>query len=311
MGVRMPRPDYQSLIAPETWDFIRATEAEYPPDAVGMSIEEQRAIYDRMCRRFHAGHPAGMIPEDRAIAGVPCRIYPGGAPTVIYLHGGGFVVGGLDSHDDVCAEIAHATGLKVVSVDYRLCPEHPHPAAFDDCLAVARRLDGPLLLAGDSAGGTLAAALSQALKESRRVLGQVLIYPGLGGDRRSGSALYHADAPMLTAADLAFYARLRHGGREPAEPDPTADPLAATDFSGLPPTLAIAAECDPLADDAGAYAARVQAAGGRALAIVEPGLVHGYLRARHSLPAARASFRRVTDTLAAFGRRAWPFDTAP
>lgn len=310
-GEMMTPPDYQTRIDAATWAFIRATEAEYPPDAVALTIAEQRAIYDRMCRRFFAGYPTGITARDETIAGVPCRVYPGAQPTVVYYHGGGYVVGGLDSHDDVCAELRAATGLTVVSVDYRLCPEHPHPAAFDDSLAVARAMSGPILLVGDSAGGNLAAAVAAAMAHQPQVLGQVLIYPSLAAKRSGGSYALHAHAPMLTAEDMAFYAAIRFGGAEPARPDPTAAPLAAKDFAGLPPTLAIAAECDPLADDPAAYATAIRAAGGKAHAITETGLVHGYLRARHSVPRARASFDRITSTVAAFARGEWPFGETP
>ncbi len=307
----MANPDYQSLIDAKTWDFIRATEAAYPPDTASLTIADQRRIYDAMCARFHAGRPPGVTARDGAIAQVPCRIYAGADPTVLYFHGGGFVVGGLDSHDDICAEIRAATGFGVVAVDYRLCPEHPHPAAFDDALAVALALPGPLVLVGDSAGGTIAAALAHALRGRKPVLGQVLIYPALARDHTGGSYVTHAHAPLLTAADMEFYAAIRHGGTVPDQPDPSATPLAAGDFSGLPPTLVVAAECDPLADDAPAYAAKVRAAGGLAWAITEPGLVHGYLRARHSVPRAAASFDRITRTITAFASRIWPFGDAP
>ena len=123
---------------------------------------------------------------------------------MVYLHGGGFVVGGLHSHDDVCAEIRSRTGLAVVSVDYRLSPEHQHPAAFEDACSVVSVLPGPLVLVGDSAGGNLAAAAAHARRDPR-ILGQVLIYPGLGGDRQAGSYVTHANSPMLTTADLDFY----------------------------------------------------------------------------------------------------------
>jgi acetyl esterase len=299
--------DYQSLIDAPTWAFIRASEAAYPPDTAALTIADQRRIYDAMCRAFHRGYPQGVIAEDRPIAGVPCRIFAGAAPAVFYLHGGGFVVGGIDSHDDICAEIRARSGMKVVLADYRLVPEHPHPAAYDDALAVARALlaEGPLLLAGDSAGGNLAAALAHALR-GEKILGQVLIYPGLGGDRDAGSYLIHAQAPMLTRDDVLFYASVRFGGAEPAH-DPTAAPLQDSDFSGLPPTLAIAAECDPLCDDAAAYAAKIRAAGGLAHSVVEPGLVHGYLRARSSVPRAAASFDRVIAALTAFAHGDWPY----
>lgn len=304
----MSDTDYQSLIDTETWAFIRATDDSYPPDTASMSIADQRSIYDRMCRVFFKGYPPGITAEDDTVAGVPCRIYPGAQPTVIYLHGGGYVVGGLHSHDDVCAEIRARTGLTVVSVDYRLSPEHLHPAAFDDACAVVRALgaQGPVVLAGDSAGGNLAAAASHALRGSGlRILGQVLIYPGLGGDIDKGSYLTHARAPMLTRDDVIFYKDIRHGGPPPKD-DPTVHPLRDRDFSGLPPTLAISAQCDPLADDARDYAAKIIAAGGQAHWVEEPGLVHGYLRARSTVGRAATSFTRIIDAISAFAEGRWP-----
>lgn len=309
----MTAPDYQTLIDVATWGFIRATDACYPPETATFTIDQQRQIYDDMCRSFHRGYPSGISAEDRTIAGVSCRVYPGAAPVVIYLHGGGFVVGGLHSHDDVCAEIRATTGLTVVAVDYRLSPEHQHPAALDDAVAVTRAMaaEGPVLLAGDSAGGNLAAATSAAMRGSGLpILGQVLIYPGLGGDHSTGSYLTHAHAPMLTLADVEFYAGIRHGGQEPGR-DASVAPLQDRDFSGLPPTLAIAAECDPLADDSHAYAAALNAAGGRAHAVTATGLVHGYLRARATVPRAAQSFALICATLTAFAKGDWPFGDSP
>lgn len=306
-------PDYTRLIGPETWAFIRETEGWYPPETATYPIERQREVYNAMCQAFHRGRPAGIRTEDVGISGVPCRIYtpeaPAGEATVIYYHGGGFVVGGLDSHDDVCAELAAATGLRVVSADYRLAPEHRHPAAFEDAMAVARAVgaEGPILLAGDSAGGSLAAAVAHRLRgDPVPVLGQVLIYPALGGDRNAGSYLTHADAPMLTLEDVEFYVTIRHPGGVEPEADPTSSPLHDTDFTGLPPTVVLAAECDPLADDAAIYAARIIAAGGKALARTEAGLVHGYLRARYSDPQAQASFARIVAALQALSEGACP-----
>jgi acetyl esterase len=290
--------DYSKLIDEETWAFIRATDAAYPADAVDLDSAGQRRVYDAMCRVFH--RPYAARPVDHQIAGVPVRDFAGDAPAVVYLHGGGFVVGGLNSHDDVCAEIAAATGLRVVLVDYRLSPEHRHPAALEDCLAVVRAL-GDVVLVGDSAGGNLCAAVAAQVP----VRGQVLIYPGLGGDVDRGSYLTHAHAPMLTRADVLFYAGIRHGGEVPA-PDPTVSPLLG-DFTGLPPTVAFGAECDPLCDDAEAYAARARAAGVRAVSFTEAGLVHGYLRARHSVGRARDSFGRIVAAVSALAKGDWPY----
>jgi acetyl esterase len=292
----MPAPDYETLIDAATWAFIRASAAAYPADAVGLTMPQQRAVYDAMCAVFYAGRPLGVQVRDLTFAGVPCREYAGAGTTVVYFHGGGFVVGSLNSHDDVCAEIANATGFTVVSVDYRLSPEHAHPAAYDDALAVVRAVKGRVVLVGDSAGGNLAAAVAATVP----VAGQVLIYPGLGGDRARGSYQMHANAPMLTLADVNFYAGIRHGGVE-ASGDATAAPLHATDFTNLPPTVAFSAECDPLADDARHYAAHINAAGGQARWVNEAGLVHGYLRARHSVPRAQASFARIIAAITALG----------
>jgi acetyl esterase len=304
---RMPAPDYQSLIDSETWAFIRATDDAYPPDTATLTVADQRRIYDGMCRAFFRGYPPGVTAEDRGIGGVACRVYPGTGPaTVIYCHGGGYVVGGLHSHDDVCAEIRARTGLTVISVDYRLSPEHRHPAALDDVCAVIGATPGKLVLAGDSAGGNLCAAAAHRLRDPR-ILGQVLIYPGLGGDRTRGSYVTHAHAPMLTAADLEFYAGIRHDGVAPPRGDATVSPLQDSDFTRLPMTLAIGAECDPLHDDAPAYAAAISAAGGRARAVTATGLVHGYLRARVTVARAAASFALITSTIAAFARDEWPF----
>jgi acetyl esterase len=263
---QMTATDDPNPIDAPTRAFIDATHAAYPPDTATLTVAQQRAVYDALCRVFFQGYPTGVHSQDVRMAGVPCRVYPGATPVVIYLHGGGFVVGGLHSHDDVCAEIRHRSGLTVVAVDYRLSPEHPHPAAFDDACAVIRECggQGPVVLVGDSAGANLAAAAAHALRGSGvPLLGQVLIYPVLGGDVNQGSYLKHAYAPLLSRDDVLYYQNIRHGGPPPAD-DATVHPLRDRDFTGLPPTLTIGAQCDPLADDARDYAAQVRAAGGRA-----------------------------------------------
>jgi acetyl esterase len=305
----MTQTDYQSVIDAATWAFIARTAESYPDGTATATIAEQRRIYDAMCATFHHGSPVGATVQDHTIGGVPCRDYSGAWPTIVYLHGGGFVVGGLQSHDDVCAEICAATGLRVVSVDYRLSPENLHPAALDDALAVTRALlaAGPVVLAGDSAGGNLAAATAHALRADPSLRGLVLIYPGLGGDSNTGSYLTHAAAPMLSRDDVLYYM----GVRQNAPGDPTASPLLDPDLTGLPPTVAFSAECDPLADDTLHYCARLTAAGVRVHRTLETGLVHGYLRARHSVPRASASFARITTALTALAAGDWPYGDAP
>jgi acetyl esterase len=310
--------DYAKLIDPETWAFIERTSSFYPPDTISQTIDGQRAIYDRMCREFHAGYPDGIAVETTAIGRaahrIPIRIYtPAKAAPValaLHFHGGGFVVGGLESHDDVCAELALGSGCTVVSVDYRLVPEHVHPAAFEDAMTAfrwaANTQDLPILLAGDSAGGNLAAAVAHHTRgHARAPVGQVLIYPGLGGDQTGGSYVTHAEAPMLTVRDIDFYRDIRAGGAD-VSGDASFAPLFDVDFSGLPPTVIVTAECDPLSSDGETYRDRILAAGGKALWKEEAGLVHGYLRARHSVTRARDSFARIVAAVAALARGDWP-----
>ncbi|WP_432448593.1 alpha/beta hydrolase [Aliiroseovarius marinus] len=302
--------DYKTLIDEEIWAFIRETERYYPPDAVNLSVPEQRKVYDRMCRAFFAGYPKGVNVRDDQAHTVPLRIYEtGNSPgTIIYFHGGGYVVGGLDSHDDICAELCLRTGLRVVSVDYRLCPEHRHPAAFEDAIEAVRYValtwQEPLVLAGDSAGGNLAASAAHALREELRFAGQVLIYPGLGGDMSKGSYLEHAQAPMLTRADLDFYSAMRYAADDHTR-DATSMPLLDSSFANLPDTFVVTAACDPLADDGRDYRDAIQAAGGRAVWVNEPGLVHGYLRARQGSSRVRKSIERIAQACAQMAEGSW------
>ncbi|MHA6262843.1 alpha/beta hydrolase [Arenibacterium sp. CAU 1754] len=304
---------YDRLIDAEIWAFIRRTAQSYPDDAVEMDIAGQRRVYDAMCRDFYRGRPPGIDVTDVSANGVPVRLYSAGDPgcTVMYFHGGGFVVGGLDSHDDVCAEICANTGYRVVSVDYRLCPEHKHPIPFEDCWRATQwaseTFDAGLVLVGDSAGGNLAAAVAHHTRgRLSGVLGQVLIYPGLGGDTAHGSYITHANAPMLTLEDIEFYHGIRFDGEEPVN-DPTYAALQDDDFSGLPRTAIFTAECDPLQSDGPAYHDRLKEAGVRVHHEMEHGLVHGYLRARGMSTRAADSFERIVVTIEALGQGLWPY----
>ena len=295
-----------TITDPEVLAFIAKTENLYPADTVDFSIQDQRDVYDRMGEAFRVGYPVDVTSEDGTFNGpggaLRYRRYTpvdAGAARVLYLHGGGFVVGGLDSHDDVCGEISSICGVEVVAIDYRLCPEHPHPAAYDDTVAAVLHFgDKPLILCGDSAGGNLVAAAS--LSHRDRVTAQVLIYPGLGGNALSlPSYSERAEAPMLNTKELAFYAQVRAGGPPPKD-DPTFMPLAENDFSGVPPCFVSSAEHDPLRDDGPEWARRLAAAGVRAEAVIEPELPHGHLRARHMSTRAAEAFKTVTDAISMF-----------
>jgi len=297
MSDRDPK-DYSWLPA-DIRGFIAKTDAAYPPDAVNFTIQEQRVFYDKLCAAFDPPHPAGLRTEDVTIAGVPCRRYTPTAPragvSVLYFHGGGFVVGGLHSHDSICAELAEGAQVMLVAVDYRLVPEHKHPAAYEDCAAVARAIDGPKIVVGDSAGANLAACVAATLDG---IVGQVLIYGAFGRDMNLPSFTRHAFAPGLTLADIKFYEQLRFDDGPPKQ-DITAVPLDAEDLSVFPPSAIFSAECDPLASDSLEFAARLAEAGVAVDFTEEPGLIHGYLRARTMSEGARRSFENITTALRA------------
>ncbi|WP_432256366.1 alpha/beta hydrolase [Limimaricola sp. AA108-03] len=290
---------------PEILRFIAETEAAYPAEANTASTAENRRHYDAMCAVFRSLRPGDVAVSDAAVAGVPIRRYrPRGAtgPFLLYAHGGGYVVGSLDSHDDVCAEIAQTTGAELLAVDYRLAPEHLYPAQLDDVETVwrAESVNRPGFVLGDSAGGALMAALCLRMRrmEGPMPLAQCLIYPGLGGDMSAPSYAENAEAPLLRTADLVHYAGVLTGGdTRLREIDPELSPLRAQDFAGLPPALVVTADVDPLRDDGPAYVDKLVAAGVAAEWRNEPQLVHGYLRARHRSARAGRSFEAICDWL--------------
>ncbi|SMF82583.1 acetyl esterase [Tistlia consotensis] len=298
-------------LAPGIREFLARSEAAYPLNATELSLAEQRACYDALCRSFAEDRPAGVSVEElSAPAGgraVPLRLYrPAGVerpPVLLYCHGGGWVLGGLDSHDAVVAELVAGAGCAAVSVDYRLAPEHRWPAQIDDAwtaltwladAAESLGLDGGrIAVAGDSAGGQLAAALALKARAAAapRLVGQVLIYPALGLEFAEPQRAPAPDGPGLTHADMAAYHLQLFGATVPR--DALAHPLLAGDLANLPPAVIVAAEYDPLRDDAAVYAERLAAAGVPVEHRCFAGLIHGCLRARHMSPAAGAMFAQL------------------
>lgn len=289
-----PFPSEPGILA-----FHKRCEEFYPADTVDAPIEQQRRWYDALCAEFDAPSPEGLTRQDELVGGrIPVRRYrPAEIATqtrILYIHGGGCVVGSLESHDAICAEIAHAAKAELVSVDYRLAPEHVWPAAFDDCFEVLTWLlaDGrPLVVAGDSAGGNLAAGIALKAKAEAvgGIVGQVLIYPGLGGDLKSGSYAEMAEAPGLSTADVLYYRDVLKAPPENA----FAHPLKADDLSGLPSAYITSAHFDPLRDDAAVYAERLIAAGVNVTYRDEPQMIHAWMRARFMSEGAQEGFRQI------------------
>lgn len=283
---------------------------ELAPDEVWEGpAEHQRNVYDRLCAALSHPRPADVAVDDLDfdLAGRTIRVrryvppFQAPYPALVYFHGGGWVVGGLDSHDDICAELSVRSGVAVFAVDYRLCPEHPYPAALDDGFEVLSRLRADaeshridasrIMLAGDSAGGNLCAALALRLRDSAgpQVQAMALIYPGLGGDMSKGSFVEQAHAPFCTTASIHQYRALYTAGANVLA-DPYCMPLAASRYDGLPPTFITAAHFDPLRDDAVEFAEHLKAAGIPVELRIEPQMIHGWLRARHESEGAGAAF---------------------
>ena len=227
------------------------------------------------------------------------------AATVVYLHGGGWVIGGLDDHDSRCREMANATRAVLVSVDYRLAPEAPYPAPLDDAMAAVRWAaqtwpGHPLGVAGDSAGGGLSAGCAlRARAEGVALAAQLLVYPALDPELSQPSVVENAEGYGLSSADMHwFYGHYLGGGA--GSTDPEVNLLRADDLSGLAPAVVTVAEFDPLRDEGVLYAERLQAAGVRTTVLAGAGLVHGYMQmtglsaaAAREAAAAHAAFARL------------------
>ncbi len=304
------------MLEPQIAAFIEEVESLTAATPPPRSLDEQREQYDRLCRRLNPPRPAGITTDDALLPGpagdIPYRLYRCGdnalrmaEGAILFLHGGGFVLGGLDSHDSIAAHICKHTGHPVLAIDYRLAPEHRCPAALDDSLAALTwlrnrlREDTPVALCGDSAGATLCAglALLNRDKGGKRLAGMVLIYPALGWQLDLPSFTEEAQAPLLRTADLAAYRDAYYG---PAfDHGAYGSPLIAPDLSGLPPTLLLPVEHDPLRDEAFAFAERLHQAGVPVSLHLGKGLVHASLRAAGRSPGVDTMVARCTGWLSA------------
>ncbi len=255
--------------------------------------------------------------EDRFIAGphgeIPIRIYTPShaesAPVLVWFHGGGFVVGSLESHDQVLRHIAKESGAIVVAVDYRLGPEHRFPAGHDDALFAtrwvlenARSFGGDpsrIAVGGDSAGGSLTASTCIALRDAGGAtpIFQVLVYPATDLRRASESHRTLANDFLLTDELIAWF--MAHYLRGKAdESNAVGSPLLATSLAGLPAAFVVTAGFDPLRDEGEAYAARLKESGVLVEAHTEPTLFHGYLQMGGVVPAARAGLDVIARAVA-------------
>ncbi|MCA9190380.1 MAG: alpha/beta hydrolase [Planctomycetales bacterium] len=256
-----------------------------------LTPSEGRKRFNSFQDVFGSG-PEEIKITDTLMGYVPVRFYrPSHStatifPVVVYFHGGGWVLGDLDTHDALCRRLSLAANVVVISVDYRLAPEHPFPAALEDCFEVLRLIDQDaqkygvdscrVVVAGDSAGGNLAAAVALKLRDTSQdfLKGQVLIYPVM--DHECNTRSYHSFATDfgLTRADMIWFWKQYLGEQNVTS---YCVPTLESNLQGLPPTLVVTAEYDVLRDEGERYAELLSAAGIPVKHIQYPGAIHGFV----------------------------------
>jgi acetyl esterase len=303
---------------PEIRAFAEESDRVFGPDYGRLPIAEQRRLYDAWCQHFSAPAAADVISSELFLPGpegaIRARLFkPRDAaqslPVVVFYHGGGWILGSPETHAMATSEMVRRIGAAVLSVDYRLAPEHAFPAAFDDAYAAllwvgksgsAFGLDpSRLAVAGDSAGGNLAAAVALAARDRKgpKIALQALIYPALKAIRRQPVV---EDQGGGSEASISSYVQAYAGGRDKVEAiarNSYAMPLAAGDFANLPPAFIAAAGIDAVLEDAEDYAAALTAAGVPATLRCAEGLPHSYLRAIHISRRAATEFEAVCEAL--------------
>jgi acetyl esterase len=292
------RPDVQSLLS-----MLAATPGPKMEEGDAASA---RAMMTMMGQMVEAPRPDIAETKNISISGpggpIPLRLYRNTlasdpAPVLVFYHGGGWVIGDLEVYDSLCAEICRVLNMTVVSVDYRLAPEHVFPAAVEDCLAATEWVAGNpaeighkvtgLIPAGDSAGGNLAAVISleQHGKLPVPILAQWLIYPGVDMTANTGSMVDFADGFLLTRGGMEWFMAHYLGTQDPTHR--WASPLLVDSVAGQPPTLVYTCSLDPLRDQGRAYAAKLVAAGVKTVFREAEGQIHGSVTLRGGIPSAQ------------------------
>jgi acetyl esterase len=282
-----------------------------------LPIAEVRQAFRNLWTPAMTGEPVSLRRiEDVTIPGVdasiPTRVYapdgPAPCPVILYFHGGGYVKGGIEESDAFCRNLARVTRHMVLSIDYRLAPEHRFPAALDDAVTATfwagthavelGGAPGPIVVCGESAGGNLAAVTCLRLRSSPHVAirHQVLLQPVVDFTLSFPSIAMPATECLVPREDLAWYYRTYRNDQCDTL-DPRVSPLYAQDFAGLPPALIIAAEYDTLRDEAEAYAERLKAAGVATRYICADSMVHGFLQMRGIVPDAQIATEEIARAL--------------
>jgi acetyl esterase len=281
------------------------------PDADPVAVRAQMLRDARAAAGRHPT-PVGAVTDviiDGGDGPLVARHYtpsqPTGAPLLVFFHGGGWVIGGLESHDEPCRVLCRDGGAHVLAVDYRLAPEHPFPAGVEDAVAATRWAlahaaelgadPSRVAVGGDSAGGNLAAVASLALARAGGPVPalQALIYPGTDAAQESRSRRLFGDGFLLDRVSIEWFKALYIPAGVDRR-DPRLSPIYAKDLSGLPPAVVVTAAFDPLRDEGAAYAAALRDAGNRVVEHCAVGLIHGFI----NLTAVNRRAREETSALA-------------
>ncbi|MGA9795293.1 MAG: alpha/beta hydrolase [Rhizomicrobium sp.] len=230
-------------------------------------------------------------------------------PTLVFYHGGGFVIGNLDTHDGLCRMLANDAGVRVIAVDYRLSPESKYPGAVDDAIAAVTWIEAHaadlgvdanrVAVGGDSAGGALAAVVCEQakLKGAPTIAFQLLLFPVTQVNAKTGSMHKNAEGYFLELATLEWFYDHYGANADVDKSDPRISPLRAKDFSGLPPAYIVTAEFDPLHDDGVHYAEKLRAAGVSVTHVDYPGLVHDFIYLQAIIPQAPEAMKAAAAAL--------------
>ena len=296
---------------PQTEAMIASVAGGKPVDQ--MTVQEMRdALESRVAVTGGPPEPVASVSEAQVPGtdgSIPVRVYvPDGGtaprPALVFFHGGGWVRGSLNTHDNLCRSLANGAACVVVSVDYRMAPEHVFPAAVDDCVAVTRwvadnaanlGIDATrIAVGGDSAGGNLAAVVALVLRDvdGPDLVYQLLLYPVIDRNFETPSYVDNAEGYMLTREAMRYYWRTYQPDEALAD-DPRASPIRARDLSGLPPALVITAEYDPLRDEGHAYARRLEAEGVPTIYSEYAGTVHGFITSAGVLDLGKQGVREA------------------
>lgn len=302
---------------PQVKALLDGMAANPGPRIIDLPVAEGREMYRGLAAAFDAqGVPIGSV-EDRKIPGpagdIPVRIYTpvaagsGTLPVLVYFHGGGWVIGDLETHDALCRSFANEAGCKVVAVDYRLAPEHVFPAAVDDCYAAVKWVAANgasigadvtrIAVSGDSAGGNLAAVVAQIAKAEKgpKISFQLLIYPVTDTNIDTGSYAANATGYFLERDGMIWF--FDHYLKGADRNDPRIAPLKAASLAGLPKAYVVTAGFDPLRDEGRAYADALKAAGVDTVHVNYDGMIHGFFNLQAAFDVGRDAVKAAAKAL--------------